>query len=171
MARSPLNPRQREVRRLLVKHRGMISSTEIADRLQCNRTTVWRDRKAIAKHRPIKEEEASRLERDEIEDALQWFSQMEDQLLCDLEETEKEIEERQGENSQIPFQNVRCNLLGQLRGLMNERRQFLLAIGMLTEAPKTLRWEDALDAIRASKGLPTGENPFRKADDDAESVD
>ena len=172
MPRSKLNRRQRLVRKRLVASHGTVSSTELAEEFDVDRTTIWRDKQIIAKVRPIEVPQAELIEKDELARALTWFDETEEQLMCELQDNDREIEERRGTSAAIPFLNVRCNLLGQLRAHAGDRRSFLLSVGLLTEAPKTLRWEDALAAIRAAKGLPDRPNPFKaKATDGGDDVD
>jgi len=145
MPRSPLTPRQQEVRRLLVRHKGLISGAEIARKLNVGRTTVWRDINAIQEHRPLPENQY--VEEKEITASLEWFDQMERQLMDELEANDRSIEAHQGEMSQVPFLHVRCNLLNQLRSLRTDRREFLLKIGYLREAPKRLSLETPLSEM------------------------
>lgn len=165
MPRSPLNQRQREVRKLLVKHKGMISCAEIGRKLGAGRTTIWRDLQTIRKHRPMQHEEYDpEQEKQAIDQAIAWYDSMESSLLDELEENDREIEGRAGQDSQIGYVNARLGLLGQLRTLNEHRNDFLLKIGYLTEAPKRVRWEDAIERIREERGLPPRPNPFHAPD-------
>lgn len=172
MPRSPLNQRQRKIRKLLVQHKGMISCAEIGRQLNVGRTTVWRDMKVIRKHRPMKHEEYDvEAEKQEIDRALAWYESMESNLLDELEENDREIEGRAGLDSQIAYINARLNLLGQLRSLHENKNDFMLKIGYLTEASKTVRFEDFLMRLRDERGVPDRPNPFRVTPPGVEDAD
>ena len=136
MPKSPLTPRQRAIRREIIKRHGLVRPSELAQIIGVSRITIWRDMKAIDKFQPIPADDFA--EEVEVKRSLQWFDEMESNLMDELEANEAEVDAHAGSHSQVGFLNVRCNLLGQLRSLRTERREFLLRIGYLREAPKRL---------------------------------
>ena len=56
-ARKTLNPRQQEVRKALIRGRGMANSAALAEALGVTRQCIWRDRRIIATIRPLPPDE------------------------------------------------------------------------------------------------------------------
>ncbi len=146
MPKSKLSPRQRLVRRELIRSKGMTSNREMADMFGVNRVTIWKDRQAIKKHRPIPEDEY--VEEVEIQQALDHFRDMTIQLMDELEENEMQIEAYGDSPSVVGFLNIRVNLINQLRQVQSDRRSFLLEIGYITATTKRFSVETPISDVK-----------------------
>ena len=140
-----LTPRQREVRKALVKSKGLIQVRDLADRFKVGRVSIWRDMQAIRKIRPVHVDDFT--EEAEISESLAWFDTMEAIVLDELTVNEVQCQEHAGHVVAIGFLNVRCNLLGQLRSVRSDRQDFLLKIGYIKEAPKRFHLETPISEM------------------------
>jgi len=104
----------------------------MADQLGVNRTTIWRAIQAIRKVRPL--EESDYAEDEEIRESLSWYDDTLESIMEEIETNEHQVGSAPP-NQKVGYLNVRLGLLNQLRTVREDRRRFMLDIGLLTQVP------------------------------------
>lgn len=134
--RRALNKTERAVRNLLIKSKGAISKTEIAEQLGINRSHVWRCIAAIRRKHPIPSSQYD--EAEEVRDNVAFYDDLEDRLMDEIAANDDVIAHWGTAGAAIGFHNVRLGLLNQLQMCRAARTKFMLDIGLLQRVPEEL---------------------------------
>ncbi len=140
-----LNSRQKRLKALLIQSRGMLNVAEAAKTLGVNRLTIWHDRRVIqALAGPDQlegwDEDAA------IRKTIDFYEAGLDVLMAELDRLLKYEEGRRkvADNLSLDYNmtNLRLGVYSQLATWRKDLSNFLIAIGLIREAPKRLILED-----------------------------
>lgn len=134
--RRALNKTERAVRNLLIKSKGAMTKTEIADALGINRSYVWTCIAAIRRKQPIPSSQYD--EAEEVRDNIGFYDDLEDRLMAEIAANDDVIAHWGTAGTAIGFHNVRLGLLNQLQQCRAARTKFMLDIGLLQRVPEEL---------------------------------
>jgi predicted ATP-dependent endonuclease of OLD family len=142
MSTRRLNPRQREIRKMLIREKGLVSPAELADQFRVSRQQIWRDIKRIEAHAPPPPDGWNELEA--VQQSIREFRQQLQRVDDELEICEREAAARSGRKSSTGIYAVRARLLDERRRTLEGLNQFLLQIGYISEVPRHLILEKRL---------------------------
>jgi hypothetical protein len=128
MSTRQLSPRQREMRKMMIRERPSIR--RLCEHFGIDRVTCWRDRCAIADRAPLPADPFD--ESSEIPKALAKFDEHHELVSDELRRVDDAAEVHAGSPGQAMFLNLRANLLGQLRDIEKQRQAFCVSIGLFT---------------------------------------
>lgn len=140
-----LNTRQRKLKKLLIQSRGMLNVNEAAKSLGVTRLTIWQDRRVItALSGPDQLGEWN--EDAAIRRAIDFYESGMDVIMAELGHLHEAAEKRQRPTERQEFYfdtaRLRISLYELLATYQRDLNQFLIAIGLIREAPKRLILDD-----------------------------
>lgn len=131
-----LNKTERDVRRLIIKSKGSMTKSQIAEELGVCKGTVWRAFGAIRRKNPVPTSQFD--EAEEVRDNVGFYDDLEDQLMAEIEANDAVIAHWGTAGTAIGFHNVRLGLLNQLQACRAARTKFMMDIGLLQRVPEEL---------------------------------
>ena len=126
----------------MVRTKGLVTTKELCEKFNVDRTTIWRDKKAITINRPLPEERG--LVRSEVEEAIRYFEDMESRIEDELQDNNVMVDSYRDTPAVVGFLTIRVNLINQLRQCRQDRLAFEFSIGLLKEVPKRFQLDQPI---------------------------